>query len=292
MALAGAEPQSVSSRPGLPCRAGGPWSSGSRRWRVCRRSPGVRPGGCRSSWCRCRGRGWRARRWSTGRFWAKVGAQVGTVMPTMSPFDLQRGAEFDGLAEVGAEDLDRALGAQVVAGRVGAGDAPEDRQARLRRGAEEAVEEGALLVGRLRQGQGPGLDRAAVPDQEGRLGLAVADLEAGDAAHRLAGQLGAGGVGDRRGLSEHDAGGATLAALAPPARPIAIARELTASASDSRRPLRDTTAANAPCEDLDIHLLLSLKALPVQGRLATLAAEERAGPQCLTSARARFIATA
>ena len=168
-------------------------------------------------------------------------------------FDLQRGAELDRLAEVGAEDLDRALAAQVVAGRVGAGDAPQDRQARLRRGAEEAVEEGALLVGRLGQGQGPGLDRAGVGDQEGRAGLAVADLEAGDAADRLAGQPRAGGVRDGRGLAEHHGGAwGRLAALVPAARAVRIAREPSARASASRRPLRGAPAANAPCEDLDI----------------------------------------
>src|SRR6185295_5116260 len=89
----------------------------------------------------------------------------------------QVGAELDGLAEVGAEDVHRALGAQRVDGRVAADLAAQDREARLRRRAEEAVEEGALAAGRLREGEGPGLDRARAPHAEGELALAGADLK-------------------------------------------------------------------------------------------------------------------
>ena len=76
-------------------------------------------------------------------------------------FNAQGGAEFDRLAQVGAEDVDRALGAEGVAGRVGAGDAAEDREARLGGRTEEAVEEGALAVGRLRQGLDPSVNAIA-----------------------------------------------------------------------------------------------------------------------------------
>src|SRR4029077_11843274 len=99
---------------------------------------------------------------------------------------------------------DRTLAAQVVAGRVGAWDAAQDRRPRLGRGAEEAVEEGALLAGRLRQSQGPCLHLAVPSHPEGQAALIGADLESGYAADRLAGQLRAGRVGCGRGASAHD----------------------------------------------------------------------------------------
>ena len=195
-----------------------------------------------------------------GRFWAKAGAQVGIgEADDVALFDRQRGAELDRLAEVGAEHVDRALAAQVVAGRVGAGDAAQDRQARLGRSAEEAVEEGALLAGRLGQGQRPGLDLAVLRGtRKGRLDLVGADLEAGDAADRLAGQLRAGRVGHGRGAAEHDgrarAGrGAGAGGVATRARGSRPARR----PPPSRLPCAIRSATPALREDLDMPMLLS-----------------------------------
>src|SRR5262249_23192555 len=76
----------------------------------------------------------------------------------------------------------------------------------LRRGAEEAVEEGTLAVGWLSEGQSPGLDLPRALDVERKLRLAVADLEAGDAAHRLARLIGTGRVGFGPSLAEDHGG--------------------------------------------------------------------------------------
>ena len=112
--------------------------------------------------------------------------------------DRQRGTELDGPPEERAEDPHRALPAEVEPRRVRFRDPAQDREPRLRRRAEEAVEERALLVGRLGQRQRPGLDLAVARDSERQARLVGADLEPGDAADRLArrsGQEGSGVVG-------------------------------------------------------------------------------------------------
>ena len=186
----------------------------------------------------------------------KAGAQVGTVIADdVALLHLQVGAELDRLAEVGAEHVDRALAAQVVARRVGAGDAAQDRQARLRRRAEEAVEEVALAVGRLGQGQRPGLDRARPRDPEGQLGLAVADLEAGDAADRLAGQRRAGRVGRRSRLRRARRSSSRPSRRRRSSRAARPTRTRQAAARIATATLRRHFAlmpGSAPCEDIDM----------------------------------------
>ncbi len=136
---------------------------------------------------------------------ANAGAQVGTVRPTMSPLlDRQRGAELHGPPEERAEDTHRALPAEVEPRRARFRHPAQDREPRLRRRAEEAVEERALLIGRLGQRQAPGLDPSVARDPEREAGLIGADLKPGDAADRLAGRIGAGRIRHRARLAEHD----------------------------------------------------------------------------------------
>ena len=171
------------------------------------------------------------------RPWAKAGAQVGTVRPTMSPFST--GSEAPNLTvwpEVGAEHVDRALAAQVVARRVGAG-----TRRRIARRASGGVpkkplkKERWLLVGWARVSV-QDLTLPSRGTRNGRLVLVGADLEAGDAADRLAGRLGAGGVGRRRGLAEDDRRAASVvAAPAPPTRGDEPASQRRQTISSRRR---------------------------------------------------------
>ena len=173
-------------------------------------------------------------------------------------FDFEVGAETDRLPQVRREDLDRSLPPQVVAGRVGAADAAEDRQARLRRGAEEAVEEGPLAAGRLRQGQRPGSDLAVVGDEERQLVWPLLTWKPVTLPTAWQGRSGQEGSGSDAVWPRITVVLPTFAVSLLAARPT---RSVSAQASRPKiacRPLRVPAAASAACEILHINACSSL----------------------------------